>query len=330
MRVSGECVLARVLIQIAARAEPDIHLAHPKSVRKSLTFNQAAAGNPIKSTKPHGMSGANAGTMAGCLTSKPRRTGIPVFQVFFFVIALLLMARNSIAQASAGKVDAYEVSASWLLFVPSGNVQTNSDRVLFGPDLGIDGTQSQVGFWFLIRPWHRSGLFAEFIPYRFDGERTITRSFRFGGVTYPSNQTITAKAALNYVSAGYLRDIVNRTHIEGRLLAGVAYFGLRSRASSPLIGQAEVNRDVPFPLVGFLARYTPAEDSQWSLRGDIRGMTFGSFGHYIDVSGAFAFNLSRHIGIEAGYRTVDGAGHHETRGADLNFRGPTITFRMHD
>jgi hypothetical protein len=240
------------------------------------------------------------------------------------------MAQSSMAQEFQGTVDGYEVSASWLAFAPSGNVQTNSNRVRFGPDLGIDGTQSQVGFWFLIKPWHRNGLFAEFIPYRFDGEQTTTSSFRFGGLTYPSNQSVTAKVTLNYVSAGYLRDIVNRAHIEGRLLAGVAYFGLRSRASSPAVGSAEVNRDVPFPLVGFLVRYSPAEDSHWGLRGDFRGMTFGSYGSYIDVSAALAFNLSQHISIESGYRTVDGAGHHETRGADLNFRGPTITFRMHD
>jgi hypothetical protein len=59
-------------------------------------------------------------------------------------------------------------------------------------------------------------------------------------------------------------------------------------------------------------------------------MTFGSYGSYIDASGALAFNLSQHISIEAGYRTIDGAGHLKTRGADLNFRGPTVTFRMHD
>jgi hypothetical protein len=260
--------------------------------------------------------------MGALLSSESRRKGI--------LIALLLMAQVSIAQEPQGKVNGYEVSAAWLAFAPSGNVQTNSNRVQFGSDLGIDGTQSQVGFGFQIKPWHRNGLFAEFIPYRFDGEQTTTRSFRFGGETYPSNQSVTAKATLNYVSAGYLRDIVNRARIDGRLLAGVAYFGLRARASSPSVGTAEVNRDVPFPLVGFLARYSPAEDSQWALRGDIRGMTFGSYGSYIDVSGAFAFNLSQHISIEAGYRAVDGAGHHNTRGADLNFRGPTITFRMHD
>jgi hypothetical protein len=277
------------------------------------------------------MSGANARTMVGLLSSKPQRTGIFAFQVVFLVIDLLLMGQSSMAQANPeGKVDGYEVLVSWLLFAPSGNVQTNSNRVQFGSDLGIDGTQSQVGLWFLIQPWHRNGLFAEFIPYRFNGEQTTERSFRFGGVTYPPNQSVTSKATLNYVSAGYMHDIVNRARIQGRLLAGVAYFGLRSRASSPLLGSAEVNRDVPFPLVGFLGRYSPAVDSQWSLRGDIRGMTFGSYGSYIDVSGALAFNLSQHISIEAGYRTVDGAGHHETRGADLNFRGPAIAFRMHD
>jgi hypothetical protein len=284
----------------------------------------------MKSTKPRGMSDANARTMVGCLSSEARRTRIFAFQVVFLVIALLLMGQSSIAQDFPGHVDGYEVSASWMLFAPGGNVQTNSNSVQFASDLGIDKRQSQVGFWFLIQPWHRSGLFAEFIPYRFDGEQTTTRSFRFGGATYPPNQSVTAKAALNYVSAGYMHDILNRAHIHGRLLAGVAYFGLRSSTSSPSVGSAEVNRDVPFPLVGFLARYSHAENSQWSLRGDIRGMTFGSYGSYTDVAGALAYNLSQHISIEAGYRTVDGSGHHETRGADLNFRGPTITFRMHD
>src|SRR5215467_13572070 len=166
--------------------------------------------------------------MVGCLYSRPRRTGIVAFQAVFLVVALLLTGQSSIAQVFPGKGDGYEASVSWLLFAPSGNVQTNSNSVQFGSDLGIDGTQSQVSFWFLVQPWHRSGLFAEFIPYRFDGEQTTTRSFRFGGVTYPANELLTSKAALNYVSLGYMHDILNRAHIHGRLLAGVAYFGLRS------------------------------------------------------------------------------------------------------
>jgi hypothetical protein len=173
-------------------------------------------------------------------------------------------------------------------------------------------------------------LFAEFIPYRFTGEQSITDGFRFGGVTYSANQPLTAKATLNYVSVGYLRDVVSGTHIEGRLLGGVAYFGLRASATSPSVGTNKVTKDLALPLAGFLARYSPSPNRPFSLRGEIRGMTFGSYGSYIDLSGALAFNLSPHIDLEAGYRMVDGHGHLRTRGADLTFAGPIVTFRMYD
>src|SRR5688572_7987229 len=93
--------------------------------------------------------------------------------------------RTLAAQDQGGRTTEYEASASWLGLTPGGNVQTNSNRVDFRSDLGIDGMQSQFGFWFSMKPWGRSGLFVEFIPYRFDGELTTSRSFRFGGITYP-------------------------------------------------------------------------------------------------------------------------------------------------
>ena len=145
--------------------------------------------------------------------------------------------------------------------------------------------QSQVGFWFLAKPWQRNGIYVEFIPYRFDGELTTTSSFRFGGVTYGVDQPVTSKALLNYVSLGYYRDIVVRRRVRAGLLAGLAYIGVRSEANSPEAGTAEVNRDVPFPLVGVSARFSPWSESQFSFRGDMRGMTFGSYGSYIDVAG---------------------------------------------
>jgi hypothetical protein len=249
---------------------------------------------------------------------------------FLLLIAGLLTAQTSIAQDAPGEVSQYEASVSWLGLTPKGDVQTNSNRVDFGSDLGIDNMQSQVGFWFLANPWERNGIFVEFIPYRFDGEMTLTRSFRFGGVTYPVNEPITAKAALTFISAGYHRTILTRPHFDGGLLAGVAYMAVRSDAVGPSVGKAEVNRDIAFPLVGFIGRYTPAAESAFTIRGEIRGMTFGSYGSYLDVAGSVGFKVSPHIAIEAGYRVVDGDGHHNTRGADVNFRGPVITFRMHD
>jgi hypothetical protein len=247
-----------------------------------------------------------------------------------FIAVLLISAETAMAQILPSEVVGYEVSASWLDLAPRGNVQTNSSRVEFNSDLGLDGMQSQIGLWFSVKPWSRSGLFGEFIPYRFSGEQSITQSFRFGGVTYAANQPVTAKTTLNYLSFGYLHDVVSRRRIEGRWLAGVAYFGLSAKATSPSVGTNEVDRNIVLPVAGFQARYTPSIKRPFSLRGDLRGMTFGSYGSYVDVSGAFAFNLSQHIDLEAGYRVVDGDGHLRSRGAELIFAGPIVTFRMSD
>ena len=232
--------------------------------------------------------------------------------------------------ATTARVSRYEIAGMWLGLSPRGNVLTNSNTVDFVSDLGIDHRQSQVGFRFFVGPWDRSGLFLEFIPYRFSGELNTPRSFRFGGVTFPANETITAKARLHYLSAGYQYIMIDRQRLDLDLQAGIAYFGLRAEASSPSAGLAEVNRDVPFPLAGLIARYTPVADSGFHIRGETRGMTFGSYGWYVDVLGALGVDLSPRITLEGGYRVIDGAGHHRTRGAELNFRGPTITIRFHD
>jgi hypothetical protein len=249
----------------------------------------------------------------------------------FFVFAGFFLPSVLTAQdATTARVSRYEIAGMWLGLSPRGNVLTNSNTVDFASDLGIDHLQSQFGFRFFVGPWDRGGLFLEFIPYRFSGERNTTRSFRFGGVTYPVNETITAKARLLYLSAGYQYNMIDRQRLDLDLQAGVAYFGLRAEANSPSAGSAEVNRDIPFPLAGLIARYSPGADSGITIRGETRGMTFGSFGWYVDVLGAIGFHLSPRITLEGGYRVIDGAGHHRARGAELNFRGPTITIRFHD
>src|SRR5262245_36595355 len=241
----------------------------------------------------------------------------------------LLVGPKATAQEAAGKAIHYEISASWLGLTPGGKVQTNSNRVDFVSDLGIDGMASQAGFAFLVRPWNRSGVFGEFIPYRFSGEQTLERGFRFGGVSYDVNEAVSSEASLNYLSFGYHRNIVDRSRIEVGVRVGAAYMGVKARASSPSAGSAEVNRNVLFPLVGLVTQYFPGNRGL-NLRGEIRGMTFGGYGGYLDVGGAIGFTLSPRMTLDAGYRAVNGDGHSRTRGAEVNFRGPVVTFRLHD
>jgi len=253
-----------------------------------------------------------------------------ITMICLFLIATGLLAEPASAQEAAGRAYHYEISASWLGLTPGGNVQTNSNLVDFASDLGIDNMASQVGLAFLIRPGSRSGIFGEFIPYRFSGSQSLARGFRFGGVSYDVNEPVTSEASLNYLSFGYHRNIVERQRIEVAFRAGAAYIGVSASASSPSAGSAEVNRDVLFPLAGVLAQYFPSAKRQFNLRGEVRGMSFGSYGGYIDVGGAIGFTISPRMTLDAGYRAISGDGHHRTRGAELTFRGPVISLRLHD
>jgi hypothetical protein len=196
------------------------------------------------------------------------------------IITGVLTAQVSTGQEAPGKAVRYEISASWLGLTPGGNVQTNLNVVDFGSDLGIDGMASQAGFGLLVVPWDRSGIFGEFIPYRFAGAQTTARGFRFGGVSYGVNEPVTSDATLNYLSLGYHRNVLNRPRIEVGLRAGAAYMGVRAQASGPSAGSAEVNRDVLFPLAGLVAQYFPAKPG-FNLRGEVRGMRCGGYGRYI-------------------------------------------------
>jgi hypothetical protein len=177
----------------------------------------------------------------------------------------------------------------------------------------------------------RSGIFIEFIPYRFSGDQTLTRSFRFGGVTYGVDDRVSAKARLNFVSVGYQYNVLNSPRLELGIVGAAAYVAVKARANSPAIGSAEVNRAIPFPLVGLAAHYSPVVLRSWfSIRGETRGMSFGSYGRYFDGAVALGFDVSPHVTFEPGYRVVDGDGHHATRGAQFNFRGPAVAVRVHD
>src|SRR5262245_52656679 len=151
----------------------------------------------------------------------------------FVLLAGPLVGSALMAQDAPSKVFRYEISAAWLGLIPKGNVLTNSNRVDFSSDLGIDRIQSQASFRALITPWNRSGLYFEFTPYRFSGKNTITRSFRFGGVTYALNEQVTSKASLNYLSMGYHYNMLTRERLELGFDVGAAYLGARAKASSP-------------------------------------------------------------------------------------------------
>jgi hypothetical protein len=250
-----------------------------------------------------------------------------LFVMWFFVSGA---STPSAAQMPAAQRTAYEFSAAWLGLAPRGDVKTNSNTVNFSSDLGMESLQSQVRFRFGIRPSDRKRIQIDFLPYRFDGETTIERSFRFGGVTYDIDERVTSKASLNYIAGAFQYDFVHQPSLSVGVIGAVAYLGLKAEASSPSAGPSEVKRRIAFPLAGAAVRISPSRLSWLTIRAEGRGMSFGSYGRYVEGAGGIGFRVAPHVTVEGGYYVVDGDGHHGTRGAKFRFSGPSIGLWIHD
>jgi len=250
-----------------------------------------------------------------------------------FVMAFLLFnpAASLDAQTPSAETTAYEFSAAWVGVTPRGTVTTNSNTVDFLADLGMASLQSQARFHFTIRPSERKRIFIEFLPYRFSGENIVERDFRFGGVTYKASERITSKASLKYVAAGFQYDFVHRQRVDAGIIGAVAYLGLSADAVSTSAGNSEVDRNIGFPLAGGAVRFSPVSRLPWlTIRAEGKGMSFGSYGHYVEGAAGIGFRMASHFTLESGYRMVDGDGHQGTRGAKFRLNGPFIGIRVHD
>src|SRR5262245_13626787 len=82
------------------------------------------------------------------------------------------------ATAQAAEKYGYEFTVGLWPLSPSGNVLSHGTSTDFGSDLGIKGGVHPV-FKAVIKTAERHGFTFEIVPYRLDGDNTLSRSFRF-------------------------------------------------------------------------------------------------------------------------------------------------------
>src|SRR2546425_6775865 len=150
-----------------------------------------------------------------------------------FTTALVIVCScwNPTPATAQGEKYGYEITASFWPLSSSGNVLSHGTTTDFRSDLGIKGRAHPM-FKAILKTAERHGFTFEFVPYRLDGENTLTRSVHFSGQTYPAQDRIHSEASVNYIFGGYQYDLVSRRRGYVELIAGVAYFGASVRAES--------------------------------------------------------------------------------------------------
>ena len=238
---------------------------------------------------------------------------------------------NPAPAIAQGEKYGYEFTAGYWPLSSSGNVLSHGTTTDFRSDLGIKGRAHPM-FKAILKTAERHGFTFEFVPYRLDGENTLTRSVHFSGQTYPAQDRIHSEASVNYIFGGYQYDLVSRRRGYVELIAGVAYFGASVRAESQRVGSTTEERRVPLPILGGRFRIFPFRGDSFNINGEVKGMAYGSFGRYINPSVNAALAVAPHVRLQAGFNLVDADAHNTegTKGFKLRFAGPIFSVQLHD
>ncbi len=238
---------------------------------------------------------------------------------------------NPVLATAQGEKIGYEFTAGIWPLGSSGSVLSHGTTTDLRSDLGIKG-QPHPMFSAVVKTAERHGFTFEFVPYRLDGENSLNRTFRFSGRDYPVQDKVHSEASLNYIFGGYQYDVVKAQRGYLELVAGVAYFGASVRVESQQVGTGTEQRRMPLPMIGGKFRIFPFGGDTFNIDGEVKGMSFGSYGRYIQPSVNAALAIAPHVRVQAGFNLVDADGHNseDTKGFKVRFAGPIFSVQVHD
>jgi hypothetical protein len=165
-------------------------------------------------------------------------------------------------------------------------------------------------------------------PFRLTGDQNLTRSITYAGRTYALTEHITSTADLNYFYGGYQFDILSRPAGHFGLNLGGAWLS----ADGTIRGQnsgitASKSESIGLPLAGFDWRVFPVRRRVLvEINGEAKGMTLGSYGHYVQASVAAGIGAGPVL-IEGGYRIVNFDIHSSNNSSAVSpqFTGPVLS-----
>ena len=116
------------------------------------------------------------------------------------------------------------------------------------------------------------------------------------------------------------------------MLAGVAYFGASVRAESQQFGSSAEERKVPLPVIGARFRIFPFQGDLFNINGELKAMTYGSFGRYLNPNVNAALAVTQHVRVQAGLNLVNANAHSDdgTKAFKIRFAGPIFSVQLHD
>ena len=247
------------------------------------------------------------------------RPAIPRSMLTSLAVVLFLSCNARAQDPPRQKADlptgeTYRIEALVGYWSPRADIILSSDapgvpgtRIDLRGDLGLTN-QHFPELQLTWRPGLRHKFRFQYIPIHFDSAATLPRDLLFNGVTYPAGLPTTASLDWTTYRFGYAFDFIVRRRGSMGFIAEVKHTVVRAELRSALAD--EVSRQaMPVPAVGGVVRVYPT--ARVSLTGEVTffGVPDRPDGHYgghvADVDVSAVWNVTRHLGAQAGFRDID-------------------------
>lgn len=235
-----------------------------------------------------------------------------------------------------------ELTGSAWMVNSSGQLFIEGSSFDFKNELHVEQNQPTFYGKLVVKPGRKHRIVMEGTPFRLSGFASMQQSGTYRGQQYTVNGSLKSSAELNYAFAGYQYDVWSKPMGHLGFSVGGAYLDASGTvqataiSTSFLLGGANFTlrktETIGLPLAGMEFRIFPVpHHSLIEVNGEVRGMAFGDYGHFIEGGGNAGINLG-HFAIEAGYRAVNADIHNTSQvrsGIFAHLHGPiySIVFR---
>ena len=235
------------------------------------------------------------------------------------------------AQAQVVPAEDHIVELGVMFWKPSPELTLSTDA-LAGSSVGDVNFVEEFGIEDKMFPEFRAAIGRShkfrlsYVKFEYAEDATIQRTFTFQGRTFTVGAPATADITWDLWKFGYEWDFVSRERGFFGVIVDVKYNTIDASVDSPVLrSTATADVTAPVPTIGVIGRgyilpmvAITGEFTGLSLNRDDFEAKFFDF----DINGTVSFG--RHLGAQAGYRSVDV--HYFTDGdaGDLKMKGPYV------
>jgi hypothetical protein len=187
-----------------------------------------------------------------------------------------------------------------------GNIQANGSPIDLVTDLGAQQQQPTFYGRLVIKPARKHRIVLEGTPFSIQGHNTVTRTIMYRGTAFNVSQTLNSSANLTYFFGGYQYDVLSGPMGHLGFSAGAAYLSATGTIQAVQTATvASKSETIGLPLAGTEFRVFPIRGHKiLEFDGGLRGMGFGSYGHYVEADGNAGIGVGPLL-LQAGYRGVN-------------------------